>query len=149
MTKELVYENTNKQLNTACDNSSNKNNKTYSKEEVLEILYSKQSNFKSILNKQAYSENAILYAAYWANACNDERYMNYTIGKEKVSLNKDFFITCLYQISSFATMRAFEECYNRQKNIQQSNEWYFRGVLVHQHTLLARDLQNKFQRGEK
>ncbi len=143
-TRELVYINTNNNYSENFDTA-----EKYTKEKVLSIIYSKHERLKDIINHQEYSENAIMYALYWANACNDIRYMNYTIDIDNVSLNKDFFVNCLYTAEASEILKIFKACYDNQSNVLESNEWYFRGILTKKYRKLAKEYQKRFQRGSQ
>lgn len=143
-TRQLVQ--INNKINNISENSENAQSE-FTLDSVLEIIYSKHERLKNIINAQEYSENAILYAGYWANACNDERYMSYSVDADKATLNNDFFINCLFLAEANEILRIFKTCYERQPNIRESNEWYFRGVLVKKFRKLAKEYQERFQRG--
>ncbi len=142
-TQKLVLNQLNNNISENLENSQTK----FTSTSVLEIIYSKHERLKNIINSQEYSENAILYAGYWANACNDERYMSYSVDAEKIALNNDFFINSLFLATENEILRIFQACYERQPNIRESNEWYFRGIIVQKNRKLAKKYQERFQRG--
>ena len=139
-TRELV------QINKTNNISGNAQSE-FTMDSVLEIIYSKHERLKSIINAQEYSENAILYAGYWSNACNDERYMSYSVDADKATLNNDFFINCLFLAEANEILSIFQACYEHQPDIRESVEWYFRGILVKKFRKLAKEYQERFQRG--
>ncbi len=143
-TRELVQINT--KINNISENSGNAQSE-FTLDSVLEIIYSKHERLKNIINAQEYSENAILYAGYWANACNDERYMSYSVDADKATLNNDFFINCLFLAEANEILSIFQACYEHQPDIRESVEWYFRGILVKKFRKLAKEYQERFQRG--
>ncbi len=143
-TRQLVQ--INNKINNISENSENAQSE-FTLDSVLEIIYSKHERLKNIINAQEYSENAILYAGYWANACNDERYMSYSVDADKATLNNDFFINCLFLAEANEILRIFKTCYERQPNIRESVEWYFRGIIVQKYRRLAKKYQERFQRG--
>ncbi len=148
-TRELVQNQLNNNLiKDNYYNNYNTNNENFTRDKVLSIIYSKHPNVEKALNSAGLGENVILYAEYFANACNEERYQTYTDGLEKYTLAKDFFIHVLYEATNSEIFKIFEQCYEHRNDIRQSVEWYFRGIIVHQHKKLAKVYQERFQRGQ-
>ncbi len=131
---------------TACENVNN--SETFTREKVLSIIYSKHPRIESLFAQANLAEHALLYAEYFANACNDDRYQSYRGEGADLKLNKDFFIHVLYEASATAMTWLFQECKARKYDIRQSEEWYFRGIIVHQNVKLAKKMQARFQRGQ-
>ncbi len=139
-TRELVKYNLNNNISE---------NEEFTRDKVLSIIYGKHPNIEKFFDERGVTEKVMLYAEYWTHACNDTRWQAYNCGLEKVAVNNDFFIQVLNNSSATAVVYALQECYERQKDITQSVEQYFRGILVHQNVKLAKELQNKYQRGQQ
>lgn len=146
--KDNTFNNYNKNNGTtACENVNN--SETFNREKVLSIIYSKHPRIERLFAQEKLAEHALVYAEYFANACNDDRYQSYRGEGADLKLNKDFFIHVLYETSATAMTWLFQECKARKYDIRQSEEWYFRGIIVHQNVKLAKKMQARFQGGQQ